>query len=94
MMEIGSYAFRSAWFLLLLPVLWLGIYLINKRKVQHSGIYLPTLVSMKNIKSLKTILISYLPWLRYIGLSLLIVALARPQKVLTEETIKGDGIDI
>ena len=36
----------------------------------------------------------WLPWLRYIGLSLLIIALARPQQVLTEETIKGEGIDI
>ena len=94
MLEIGSFAFRSAWFLLLLPVLWYLIYILRSKKAPVSGIYLPTLQAVKDVRSLKTRLMPWLPWLRYIGLSLLIIALARPQQVLTEETIKGEGIDI
>jgi Ca-activated chloride channel family protein len=37
---------------------------------------------------------SLLPVLRWLGLALLIVALARPQRVNTSEVIQGEGVDI
>lgn len=93
-LEIGSIAFHQAWVLLLLPLLWYFIYYIRRKKTRQSGLYIPTLRSVMSIRSLKTTLLPRLPWLRYAALSLLLIALARPQKILKEEIIKSEGIDI
>lgn len=92
--EIGEYAFLYGPALLLLPALWYFMYYLSKQKQKHAGIYLPTVSTVSTSKSLKARLAPYLPWLRYITLSLFIIAIARPVKVTKEETVKGQGIDI
>jgi Ca-activated chloride channel family protein len=39
-------------------------------------------------------MLKYLPFFRYIGMALIILAIARPQLVLKEEEVKAEGIDI
>ena len=94
MWEIGSVGFKQAWVLLLLPLLWYLIYFFQTRKAKPSGIYLPTLFSVLKTHNIKTRLIRLLPWLKYIALSLFLIALARPQKINKEEVINSSGIDI
>lgn len=94
MMEIGSIGFKQAWVLILLPVLWYFIYWIRIHRARPSGIYLPTMKSVISIQNTRTRLIKLLPWLKYISISLFIIALARPQKINKEEIINSSGIDI
>jgi len=44
--------------------------------------------------SFRTKIRSKLPWLRWLALSLLVIALARPQREWEEEKIKADALDI
>jgi len=44
--------------------------------------------------SFRTKIRSKLPWLRWLALSLLVIALARPQRKWEEEKIKADALDI
>jgi|GEM_PF-5468918 len=53
-----------------------------------------TLESISDVYSWKEKALKYLPILRYLALAGLIIALARPQKTLTEEVVKAEGIDI
>jgi Ca-activated chloride channel family protein len=92
--EFGGYAFLYGPALILLPILWYFIYRIRKQRLKKSGIYLPTLSIVHAPKSLKTRIMPLLPWLRYIALSLFIIAIARPVSVTKEEIVKGQGIDI
>lgn len=54
----------------------------------------PHVGSIGNIKSVRALMLKYLPVLRYLGLIFLIIALARPRLVLKEEEVKAEGIDI
>ena len=94
-MEIGGYTLASPWFLLLLlllPFLWWwrnksNRYTTPELAFPHTG-------EMEFGTSIKAILFSYLPLFRYLALGLLTLALARPQKILKEEQVKTEGIDI
>jgi len=91
---MGSYNFHSPWLLLLLlllPLMWW----LKKRSVdKESNMRFPHVGSIKNLASTKSVLLKYLPLLRYLGLALLIIALARPRLILKEEEVKAEGIDI
>lgn len=92
---LGNYEFLHPWFLLLLlllPFLWWWKY--KSKKTSNSKVRFPHVGSIPNIRSFKGTLLKNLPWLRYIGLGALIIALARPQLVLKEEEVKAEGIDI
>lgn len=94
-MEIGGYTMASPWFLLLfllLPLMWWwrnksGKYTSPELSFPHTG-------SMDFGTSIKATLLYYLPLFRYISMGLLILAMARPQKILKEEEVKTEGIDI
>lgn len=93
---MGNFEFQHPWFLvllILLPLLW---WWINRKQLeaQQTRLSLPQLKSFKDVSSLKTYLIKYLPILRYIALAALIIALARPRLVLKEEEVIAEGIDI
>ncbi|MEL6989507.1 MAG: VWA domain-containing protein, partial [Bacteroidota bacterium] len=60
----------------------------------HVEIPLPSLESIEGIKSIRAILLKYLPILRALAFTFLVLALARPQTALKEEDIKAEGIDI
>jgi len=92
---LSQFFFASPWWLLLLGVIPFLIYLffLKKNKTQPTWTFsdiahndLPT--------SWKVTAYKYLPILPLLGLTCLIVALARPQLALTEEKITADGIDI
>lgn len=92
--EIGSVVFQWAWVLAALPILWLLLFWMSRSKKKPAGLFLPTFQSIANLSNHRTRAIKLLPWIRLAALSLLLIALAKPQKILKEEKIKADGIDI
>lgn len=94
-MEIGGYTLASPWFLLLLLALPLMWWWDNKAKGNtKKEISFPHVGSLNDIQSIKAILLKLMPIFRYLSLALITIALARPQKILTEENINVEGIDI
>ncbi len=87
--------FLHPWFfllLLLLPVLaW---HRFSSRRQHHTSLKMPTLEATRGLKSWKGELQKWLPVLRALAFIALVFALARPQRTLTEEVIKAEGIDI
>ncbi len=77
------------WLLLLLPLTWL----IRRREAGIS-LRMPQPNSPMENPSFRTKIRSKLPWLRWLALSLLVIALARPQREWEEEKIKADALDI
>ena len=81
------------WLLLIIPFLFL-FSILHKTKRSPSLKFSQVTDSMVQYRSLRTRL-RYLPnCIRFIALSLIIVALARPQVVSSEKDIKTEGIDI
>ena len=76
--------------LLLLPLMWW----INKNNDSQTEMMFPHVGSIEDVKTFKSILMKYLPFLRYLSLAFMIFAMARPQLVLKEEEVKAEGIDI
>ena len=94
-LPFGDFEFQHPWFLLMLLILPLMWFWQKKRNArQDSAMTFPHVGSIEDIKSIKSILVKYLPILRYLGLAALILALARPRLVLKEEEVKAEGIDI
>ncbi len=92
---MGDYEFVHPWLLLLLlglPLLWW--YKNRKQEGFYSTVRFPHVGSLDNITSIKSIALRMLPWLRYVILASLIIALARPRLVLKEEEVTAEGIDI
>ncbi|MBV6427032.1 MAG: hypothetical protein KIPDCIKN_01545 [Haliscomenobacter sp.] len=92
---IGDLEFKHPVFLalfLVLPLAYWGF-------IRFSGKRLP-LFRLSSLSGLeagptwRTRIRSTLPWIRLLGLSALILALARPRQTLREERIKAEGIDI
>lgn len=77
--------------LLLLPLL--GFWYYRSYKRYYAAMNMPTLEGISGL-SLRGRMRSLLPILRALTMVALILALARPQKVLQEEEVKADGIDI
>ena len=91
---MGNYEFYHPWFLLLLlliPLLW---WLKNFRLEAAPRFRMPHASSVDTITTFKTVLLKILPYLKYIGLASLVIALARPRGILSEEEVKAEGIDI
>lgn len=81
------------WLLLIIPFL-LVFSILHKAKRSPSLMFSQVSDSMIRHQSLRSRL-RYLPnFIRFIALSLIIVALARPQVVSSEKDIKTEGIDI
>ena len=87
--------FGHPWFLLLLLLIPILFYYNYRRKQKaHVEIPLPSLEAIKDITSIRSVLLKYLPLLRALSYAALVIALARPQTSLKEEDIKAEGIDI
>jgi len=80
-------------FLLLIPVLIVFIFVkINSEKRLFN---LKISITLPQIKNLKLTLFDFLPfYLRLLSLILIIIALARPQKILRDELPPSEGVDI
>lgn len=89
---IADFEFHHPWFLgllLLLPLIWLW-----SGKTKRAIIPMPHASIFNTSRSIRSIMVRYLPILRYLGLISLIIALARPRQVLKEEEVRAEGIDI
>jgi Ca-activated chloride channel family protein len=81
-------------FLLLLLLPALGYYYLNRRSKHYPTLRMSSLESVKNMASWRGRLRGILPLFRLLALIALIIAMARPQEVMTEEEVEADGIDI
>lgn len=79
-------------FLLLLPVLVFE-YLRNHKK-KNAAMMVTTTHFIQKVRSIKTSLLHVPFILRCLAIACLIVAMARPQLVNTQEQIEGEGIDM
>lgn len=77
------------WLLLFLPLGWL-----IWRGQEHSALQMPQPATTLGDPGLRTKVRSKLPWLRWLALSLLLLAMARPQRKWEEQKIKADALDI
>jgi len=79
-------------FLLWIPMLW--IYLRRERKLRPAVLF-SDLSALKKIPESFFVKIRHIiPALRMVGLGLLIIALARPQKGRSDEEVTTEGVDI
>lgn len=91
----SQFTFLYPWVLPLLvvpPLLW--YYLYRQDKNRYTSLRLPSTKALAGITSWRATLRPWLPFLRVLSLSALIIALARPRLDLSEESVKAEGIDI
>ena len=89
--------FATPWLLLLLavPVLLMLWPRLTRRRIQMATLqYSDLRLTTHLAPSLRQRVMVALPLLRYLGLALLIFALARPQSGNAREIILGEGVDI
>lgn len=88
----GGFTWVYPWVLVLLPILWLLFFVLKSKK--PAAFRFSDLSEIRNVKGLKVKFLKYLPVLKLIGLSFILIALARPKSFIKDETIKANGIDI
>ena len=90
-----NYTFEEPWFFLLLLLLPLaGLYHYRRQKQYYPSLKMSSIEAMRSMPSWRGALQPVLAILRTIAFGLIVIALARPQRTLQVENIKGDGIDI
>ncbi|MEL7221631.1 MAG: VWA domain-containing protein [Bacteroidota bacterium] len=95
MNALSNLTFAHPWaFLLLLlaPAVWW--YWKRQYPTRHPNLRMSNLSSLEGMMSWRVRLRKLLPWLRVLAMLLLVVALARPQLSMQEESITAEGIDI
>ena len=91
---IQNISFAQPYFLLLLGLLpLLAFWYYRQYNRRYANLRMPGMDTF-SVQSLRGKLQWLLPVLRLLGMALLILALARPQKMLKEEKVKAEGIDI
>lgn len=91
----SSTTFIHPWFFLLLLIIpAVAYYRYQRRKRHHAILRMPTLEAAQGFRSWRGELQKYLPVLRILAIASIIMAMARPQRTLKEETITAEGIDI
>ncbi len=92
---LSQFFFASPWWLVLLIIIPFLVYLSFFKKDRIQPTWTFSDVSHDTLTTTwKIIAHKYLPILPLLGLTCLIIALARPQLTLTEEKITAEGIDI
>lgn len=92
---MSNYEIMHPWFLallLLLPFLWW--WQKKKPKDVLVKLSLPHSSLVPSKANFRTSLYALLPYIKYLSLIFLIIALSRPRQVLKEEEVKAEGIDI
>jgi Ca-activated chloride channel family protein len=79
------------WFLLALPVAWL---LRVWSRTPRAAMLMPVSTGYISASGWRTGIRKHLQWFHRIALALLIIAMARPQRLWTEEKVKADALDI
>lgn len=91
----GGLHFEYPWVLILVPISWILLFILfRNRSKNRNTIVVPDLTGMSRKDTFRVWLLNLLKYIRIIGFSFLIVALARPQLSLKNETVKAEGIDI
>ena len=88
--------FAAPWFLLLLVIVPIVLY-ISQRNINRSSsaLLIPGMSGAVAIKpDFKVIALKLIPFLRALALTLIVIALARPQTSFGEQSIDSEGIDI
>ncbi len=85
---------NKEFFLLLLLLPLAGIWYYFRRKKHYPRMKMPSLAAFDGVVSWRGRMRSLLPILRALSFIALVFAMARPQKVLQEEEITAEGIDI
>ncbi len=87
--------FESPWFFLLIPII-LGVtaWYYRQRNSYFPRLNMSTLQGVEGVTTIKSKMGILIPLLRFLCLTALTVALARPQSILQEEEVKAEGIDI
>lgn len=94
-MNINNIEFEYPWMLLLLVLIPLILWWINKPGRSWNLFFPVPSADYGNINSSwKIILFKTLPILKLLSLILIIIAMSGPRLSLTEESVKSDGIDI
>ncbi len=88
---LSSLVWHDPLWLLLLPLLPLLFWVRQKAKRPRPALIWTLAV---HVPTWRTRLWRLLPWLRAAALALLLIAMARPQRLLQEKTVKTEGIDI
>lgn len=92
---IGNIEFVSPWWLLLLLLVPIFLYWeYFKKGKEKVSFTLPSTSAIDEIQTIRTVIHKFLPILRTIAFTLLVLALARPQLTLKTEEVKAEGIDI
>ncbi|MEZ4910036.1 MAG: VWA domain-containing protein [Saprospiraceae bacterium] len=95
MISIGQFQLAQPWWLLglmIIPMLWYW----KKRKYGLKMQALKYSVDYSNLtlSTWKTMFFPYVDLIFYFGLISFVFALSRPQRILTEEKVRADGVDI
>lgn len=80
------------WSLLLLPLLAFWQWKVKNQSMQRIGFYSNAFLSQH--KTWKVYFQQAMPWLKYLALALMIIALARPQSASSWQDVRAEGIDI
>lgn len=93
MFTFQGFIFAHPWFLLLLPIVPALLYIRLRRKY-YAEVTLSSTMGFEGLKTWRTQLRPIMPILPVIAITALILALARPQSILSKENIHADGIAI
>lgn len=94
-MSFAGLQFQAPWVLLLLPVPLLLLWLARRLETVQPMLRLPRTSLAKNLPPTLRAKFRTLPmWLTMFALSLMVVALARPQKGLGRDQLTTEGVDI
>ncbi len=91
---MSQFTFQHAWVLFGLLLLPLLAWLRGQRGARPAFVYSAVSLLKQVSKASRSRAGAWLHALRWLALALLIVALARPQKVRTENSVRASGIDI
>lgn len=86
---------NPGWILLLLLIPIIALWKWWRRKKDKEVTYtLPSLTAIEDVRSIRSMLVPFMPLLRALSFAAFVLALARPQLTLKEEIVNADGIDI
>jgi len=94
-MTFAGLQFQAPWILLFLPVPFLLMWLAGREKSLEPTLSLPRTSLARNLPRTLRARFHHLPmWLTTLALSLIVIALARPQKGLGRDQMTTEGVDI
>lgn len=92
---LDNYQFvNPEFFLLLLALPLLVVWYTRTHQRRYASLRMSSLKALEGMHSIRGRLRALLPLLRALAFIALVIAMARPQRILKEEEVKAEGIDI